>query len=97
MVPAVVHLPVNAFGVPGSGNVDLVAVAGRLGEVDPSRIGLRTQAARQFDRPRIAVAKLQMVEAGPSHRARDVDDDIAARRQATRPARLSRAGQKARA
>ena len=79
-MPAAARLPVNAFRLSGSRDVDLVAVAGRLGEVYPRRIGLRTQAACQFDRPRVAVAKLQMIEARPVHRARDVDDDIAARR-----------------
>jgi hypothetical protein len=88
-VPAAACLPVNGRRLPRGGNVDLVPVAGRRGEVDPGRIGLRTQAARQFDRSRVPVAKLQMVEAGPAYRARDVDDHLPALRRLTRPVRLT--------
>jgi hypothetical protein len=93
-VPGVSRLTVNARRLSGGGDIDLIAVGRRRSEVDAGGVGLRTQAAGQFDRPRVTVAELQMVEAGPSYRARDVDDQIAARPRVTRPVCPARIGQK---
>ena len=62
-------------------NVDFVAVAGVLGEIDPAGICQIAEAAGVGNGLSVAVARAQMIESGFFHRAGHVHDDILARRK----------------